>query len=117
MSFEFRGTLANKFSSVYWLSAPWIDDTPGAGVFGALSPGGWGSVVSVPFVCPALLSSDYNYDWTVNVFDLAAVGGTFGSHIGGPGYLDRADLNGDGKIDIRDLVSVARMLGVTCNPK
>jgi len=116
MSLEFNGPLANKFSSIYWLSAPWIDDTPGAGVYGALSTGEWGSVVSAPFVCQALLSSDYNYDWTVNVFDLAAVGGTFGTHIGSPGYFDRADLNGDGKIDIRDLVSVARMLGVTCNP-
>ncbi len=116
MSLEFNGPLASKFGSIYWLSAPWIDDTPGAGVYGALSPGEWGRVVSAPFVCQALLSSDYNYDWTVNVFDLAAVGGTFGTHIGGPGYFDRADLNGDGKIDIRDLVSVARMLGVTCNP-
>ena len=116
MSLELNGPLANKFSSIYWLSAPWIDDTPGSGVYGALSPGGWGSAVSTPFVCPALLSSDYNYDWTVNVFDLAAVGGTFCTHVGGPGYFYRADLNGDGKIDIRDLVSVARVLGISCNP-
>lgn len=116
MALEFNGEISSKFSSVYWVSAPWIDDTPGSGVYGALSATGWGSVVSAPFVCQNLLGADYNYDWTVNVFDLAAVGGTFGTHVGGPGYLDRADLNGDGKIDIRDLVSVARMLGVTCNP-
>jgi len=51
-----------------------------------------------------LLTSDNNYDWKANIFDLAAVGGAFGGHAGTPGYLDRADMNGDGKIDIRDLV-------------
>src|SRR5215510_6903648 len=107
INLEFNGPLANKFSSIYWLSAPWIDDTPGSGVYGALSPKEWGSIISSPFVCQSLLGSHYNYDWHVDVFDLSAIGGSFGTHVGAPGYFDRADLNGDGKVDIRDLVSVA----------
>ncbi len=114
VNFEFNGTLANKFSSIYWLAASWVDDTPGAHVYGALSSGEWGMLVTQPFVCPALLTSDNDYDWKVNIFDLTLVASRIGSHVGDANYLDRADMNGDGKIDITDLVSVARLLGSKC---
>jgi len=113
-NFEFNGTLASKFSSVYWLAASWAADTPGAGVYGALSGGEWGNLITTPFVCQALLNADNNYDWKVNILDLTLVGGSFGARRGDSSYLDRADMNSDGRIDIRDLVSIASMFGNKC---
>ena len=114
INFESNGTLTNRFGAVYWLAASWASDTPGAGVYGALGDGEWGALTTQPSACPALLTSDNNYDWRVNIFDLVLVAGRFGTRSRDASYMDRADMNSDGKIDIQDLVLVASKLGSRC---
>jgi len=46
--------------------------------------------------------------------DLAMVGSTFGSNLGQPKYNPKADLNGDGTIDIVDLAIVGASFGQAC---
>ncbi len=56
------------------------------------------------------LTGDVNNDGCVNILDMSAVGGQFGSTNPNPAA---ADINGDGRVDIVDVVLVARNFG-TC---
>jgi len=56
---------------------------------------------------------DLNKDGHVDILDVAIVTTAFGKKEGDPGWDPRADVNGDGLVDIYDLVSVAYHLGET----
>jgi len=55
-----------------------------------------------------------NGDCKVNLFDLTAIGGAFGSTAGSPGFNPAADLNNDGKINLFDLTILGGNFGATC---
>lgn len=55
---------------------------------------------------PPLLKGDISGDGQVNLTDLGIVMGAFGRKIGEPGFDPMADLNGDGIVDIFDLVMI-----------
>jgi hypothetical protein len=57
-----------------------------------------------------LLAGDVNQDGTINILDLTAVAGQFGSI--GPS-LGAVDINADGRVDILDIVLVAKNFGAT----
>lgn len=59
------------------------------------------------------LVGDVNDDDIVNVIDLTIVSLSYGYFQGEPGYNPDADLNGDGVVEMRDLVIVASNLGRT----
>ena len=58
-----------------------------------------------------------NGDGTVNCDDIAIVKASMGKRVGEPGFDPRADVNGDGVVNIRDLSAVAQRLltGTKCN--
>jgi lysophospholipase L1-like esterase len=60
---------------------------------------------------------DADGDGVATCTDLAIVKASFGKRAGQPGFDRRADLNGDGVVDIRDLSAVAQQLlsGTTCH--
>jgi plastocyanin len=60
------------------------------------------------------LRGDVSGDCKVNIFDLTAVGGSFGATTGQAGFSQEADLNNDGKINIFDLSLVGGNFGATC---
>lgn len=67
--------------------------------------------------CPLpAVPGDVNRDGVVNCSDVSIVRGAFRLRVGQNGYDSRADLNGDGVIDIRDLNAVTRRLapGTVC---
>jgi len=49
----------------------------------------------------------------VDIIDLAMVGRSFGATSGTPGWTHAPTVNGDGKVDIIDLVLVASHFGQT----
>jgi hypothetical protein len=53
-----------------------------------------------------VLKGDANFDNTVNLFDLALVGKSYGTKEGEQGWNPDVDMNGDGKISIMDLATV-----------
>jgi hypothetical protein len=63
-----------------------------------------------------LALGDLDGDGTVNCADIAIVKASFGKRTGQPGFDPRADVTGDGVVDIRDLSFVSRQLpaGTTC---
>jgi len=61
------------------------------------------------------LQGDVNGDCIVNVVDLTIVALSYGFFEDEPGYDPDADLNEDGLVDMRDLVTVASNLGRTCS--
>lgn len=62
------------------------------------------------------LLGDLNEDGSVGCDDLAIVKASFGKRVGQPGFDPRADVNGDGVVNVLDLSIVARQLpaGTTC---
>ncbi len=57
----------------------------------------------------------FGSDRTININDLVAVLGFFGTSLGGPGYLARMDVFDPGvTININDLVAVLGFFGVSC---
>jgi hypothetical protein len=52
----------------------------------------------------------------VNCADIAIVKASFGKKTGQPGFDPRADVNGDGIVNVSDLATVSRQLpaGTTC---
>ncbi len=59
----------------------------------------------------AELPGDVNRDGQVDALDLAAVAAALSTKQGDPNYTPGADLNGDGIVDIFDLVQVGRNFG------
>ena len=52
------------------------------------------------------ITGDVNGDGFVDIEDIAAAAGAFGTHTGDPTYNPDADINSDGVIDIFDLVAI-----------
>jgi hypothetical protein len=63
------------------------------------------------------LVGDLNEDGSVGCDDIAIVKASFGKKVGQPGFDPRADVNGDGVVNVLDLSFVARQLpeGTTCH--
>ena len=64
-------------------------------------------VESGEYIAPAE-PGDLNYDMIINIQDLYIFGKAFGSHPGHPRWDSRADLNGDGKVNIIDGTIIAK---------
>ncbi|KQW48236.1 hypothetical protein ASD88_25970 [Pelomonas sp. Root662] len=62
------------------------------------------------------MPGDINFDGAIDCGDQAIVKAAFGRRVGMPGFDARADVNGDGVVDIRDLSFIAQKLpaGTTC---
>jgi hypothetical protein len=62
------------------------------------------------------LPGDLDFDSMTDCSDLAIVKASFGKRMGQAGFDPRADTNGDGVVDVRDLAFVARKLqaGTSC---
>jgi hypothetical protein len=56
---------------------------------------------------------DVNRDGVIDAVDLARITSAFGKAEGEPGYDPDCDLNGDGKVDMRDSAIAARNQGLT----
>jgi trimeric autotransporter adhesin len=54
------------------------------------------------------LTGDVNADGVVDCVDLNIVKASFGKRVGDPGFDPRADINGDGVVNIRDLLYVSQ---------
>ena len=91
---------------------PSIDFDGGIVVFASNLDGDFDIFRATVSIC--VLDGDTNADGAVNVLDLALVGSSFGTRIGGPGYRSEADLNKDGTIDILDLALVGVNFGRVC---
>lgn len=65
--------------------------------------------VTVPALCP-----DFGPPAGVDVLDLQAVVGQWGTTWGGPGWVARYDLTRDGRVDIVDVMRVAAAWGTGC---
>src|SRR6516162_5873976 len=57
------------------------------------------------------LFGDGDGDGRVDLGDLLRFAGTFGTHVGDPGYLWYFDYDGDGRVDGSDLVQLLRRFG------
>ena len=107
---DVRARLANLYLTLY------------SRLLGNPPPRNWPvPAASVP-VCPLddwtpATAGDLNHDAVSNCADLAIVKAAFGTRIGHPGYDPRADVNGDGIVNIVDLSTVARTLpaGTVCH--
>ena len=54
---------------------------------------------------------DVDGDRDVDIFDIVAMAGAYGSETGDPEYEPNYDLDGDGDIDIYDIVAAAGNYG------
>jgi len=63
------------------------------------------------------LYGDANGDGSISCADLSIVRASLGKRVGQPGFDPRADITGDGVVDIRDLVAVSKNVpqSETCN--
>ncbi len=70
-----------------------------------------------PVLFLARLGGDVNGDCKVNILDLVKVGLAYGTSIGTPtigSWNPIMDLNNDGRVDQRDLLSFAPVFGQSC---
>lgn len=83
----------------------------------ALSTGPVGPQVSQPFTLYVQPAGDVNLDGAVNCTDYDLVKAHYGAVIGSPNYLDLADPNHDGIVNIQDLAFVQTYLpkGTVCH--
>jgi hypothetical protein len=72
--------------------------------------GFWAIQAAGPPPCPG----DVNGDGIVDLTDLTALLGAFGSASGGPGYNPSADFDGSGAIDLVDLTTLLSAFGTHC---
>jgi hypothetical protein len=65
---------------------------------------------------PPAPPGDLDESGTVDCQDIAIVKASFGKRAGSPGFDPRADVNGDGIVDVRDLAWVSQKLpaGTRC---
>jgi hypothetical protein len=97
-------------------------DTVGAPVIGIVDPGGlsasFAGIAHLSIVVGLLpaIPGDVNGDDTVDCGDLVIIKASFGKRSGQPGFDPRADINGDGVVNVKDLAFVARKIpvGVRC---
>ncbi len=75
-----------------------------------------GNHASASIALPKILVGDLDANGSVGCDDLTIVKAAFGKKAGQPGFDPRADVNGDGIINVLDLSIVARLLpaGTTC---
>ena len=114
-NFHFIQTLTNLLDSNpgqrinwAWWTISGGTDTPGAGVYGALSS--WGGILRYRI----LLLADVNNDCKVNIVDAAKLANAYGAKFGENGYFPGGDLNNDGAINLVDLAILATSYGQTC---
>ena len=62
------------------------------------------------------LYGDVNGDRVVNLVDMTAFRGTFGTAAGGPGFLDYLDSDGDGVMSLIDLTVFRNHFGMILLP-
>lgn len=77
------------------------------------SPSGGAGTLDITLTaspCPG----DINGDFIIDLSDLAAVLGAYGTSTGDPGYNAAADLNSDGIIDLSDLAAILGLYGSSC---
>ncbi|MEX0682627.1 MAG: dockerin type I domain-containing protein [Dehalococcoidia bacterium] len=58
---------------------------------------------------------DFDNNRTINITDVLALKSAFGTVEGGPAYLERKDLTGDGRINISDVLSLKPPFGQVCS--
>ena len=68
-----------------------------------------GQTTALPSV--VLLGGDCDADDQINIMDASIVSFSFGLEAGEPGFDPRADINGDGIVDIYDLVLIGNSFG------
>jgi ABC-type transport system substrate-binding protein len=81
-------------------------------------PGGWQPGVSFTVVAnrayfKSILVTDINFDFAVDIIDIATGGKAFGSTPASPRWSVTVDVNGDKKIDIIDIAIIAKDFGKT----
>jgi ABC-type transport system substrate-binding protein len=59
------------------------------------------------------VAEDFNFDYTVDVYDIVIASLAFGSHPGEPHWDSRADINNDLTVDIFDMIKIALSFGWT----
>jgi len=57
------------------------------------------------------LAGDVDGDYDVDIFDVVAMSGAYGSNENEPVYVSNYDINSDGQIDILDIVIAAGNYG------
>ena len=57
------------------------------------------------------IPGDVDADRDVDIFDIVAMAGAYGSHAGDPAYNPNYDIDGDGDIDIFDIVAACGHYG------
>jgi len=59
------------------------------------------------------LFGDMNYDFSIDMRDIAVAAWALGSHPTHPRWDNQADINQDGRVDMKDLVLIASNFGKT----
>ena len=71
---------------------------------------GVGVAATQTFTLNVVTPGDVNGDGAVSCSDITVVKAALGTFLGVAGYDNRADLNADGLVDLRDLAFVAKYL-------
>ena len=68
--------------------------------------------VDTPMGVMDMLAGDANADLKIDLFDLTIVASVYDIEYGAPGWDNRADINGDGAVNIFDLVLISQNFGL-----
>ena len=80
---------------------------------GGFKPGVSFAVVANREYFKTILVTDVNYDFKVNILDIAAVTAAIGTEPGHPRWTVTVDLNGDNEVNIIDIATVCKDFGKT----
>lgn len=110
-----KNSVGKAFNAAYWavMNSSWHqyplldDDGDGVGHQGPIPNGGDGDLA----LSVAWLPGDLNEDGKVDMRDIATVARAYGSKPGDPNWNPRADLNGDGFINMTDVNMASNNFG------